>query len=169
MFFFCVFFCFMFIKTKRKSFNYLFHTLNKNAFQLEVLWPGSGGGEVLWPVAGGGGGGRCCPQTFGVSLLPSCWTEWVTHACKNITFDRFATRAVNICHGTAVCDLSTPVRLLRHRALVTVAPPFLFFSRSRLRFTRLPTSPGMVNDVIGTSPVTSHSCHSDVTIPSWTL
>ena len=72
----------------------------------EVLWPGpSWGGVVTWSRGEGGvvtwsrrGGGRCCPQTFGVSLLPPPphWTEWVTHACKNIAFARFATRAVII-------------------------------------------------------------------------
>ena len=34
-----------------------------------------------------------------------------------------------MCHGTAVFNLSAPVWLLRPRALATVAPPFLFFSR----------------------------------------
>ena len=51
------------------------------------------GGVVTWSR----GGGRkvlfrdlwCCTPPS-----PPRWTEWVTHACKNITFARFATRAV---------------------------------------------------------------------------
>ena len=74
-----------------------------------------------------------------------------------------------ICHVTAVFNLSAPVRLLRPRALTTVAPPFLFSSRSWLRFNRLPTLPGMVNDALGTSPVTSYGDHIDVTVPFQTL
>ena len=67
-----------------------------------VLWPGQGGGVVtwtggvLWP---GQGGGRCCDLARGgrplVLPTPSPGVE-VTHACENITFARFATRAVKI-------------------------------------------------------------------------
>ena len=74
-----------------------------------------------------------------------------------------------MCHGTAVCNLSAPVRLLRPRALATVAPPFLFSGRSRLRFNRLPTLPGTVNDALGTSPVTSYGDRIDVTAPFQSL
>ena len=88
----------------------------------EVLWPGPGGGrEVLWPGPGGREGGvvtcarggehgRCCdlcprgeggvvqrPLVLHSSPSP-CWTEWVTHACINITFARFATQAVKIAY-----------------------------------------------------------------------
>ena len=73
----------------------------------KVLWPGSRGGEgvvtwsqgqgeggreVLWPGPGGEGGVVHRPLVF--HSPPPCWTEWVTHAYKNITFARFATRAV---------------------------------------------------------------------------
>ena len=65
----------------------------------------SGGGGWSDQVPGGGGGGGvtksqvggevvehwCCPPPH-----PPRWTEWVTHACKNITFARFATRAVTM-------------------------------------------------------------------------
>ena len=82
----------------------------------EVMWPAPGGRDVLWPDPRGEGGvvtwsqvGRECAVTwsrgeggdvtFGVAHLsppPHRWTEWVTHACENITFARFATRAVII-------------------------------------------------------------------------
>ena len=81
-----------------------------------VLWPVTlAEGKVLWPLTlvrggvvtfdpGQGGGVVTCDPGRGevVDLwycppLPTlCWTEWVTHACENITFARFATRAVNI-------------------------------------------------------------------------
>ena len=69
----------------------------------EVLSPGPGGGrEVLSPAWGGG---RCCDLCRGGeggvvtrslvhSFLPPAVE--VTHACENITFVRFATRAVMI-------------------------------------------------------------------------
>ena len=70
--------------------------------EVEVLSPGPGGGgeggvvtwaggEVLSPGPGGRGG-RCCDL---VAHLPPLGVE-VTHACENITFARFATRAVII-------------------------------------------------------------------------
>ena len=72
-------------------------------------WPCPGGGKV--DVQGGdvvlsGGGG--CPgdgPVWGVdvpppldrtTLRPCDLSHYVTHACENITFTRFATRAVNI-------------------------------------------------------------------------
>ena len=86
---------------------------------------GGGGGRCCDQVRGGGGGGRCCDQVWGGGgevlwpgpgwgggreggavqrplVLhsspppPPRWTEWMTHACKNITFARFAKRAVKI-------------------------------------------------------------------------
>ena len=69
------------------------------------------------------------------------------------------------CHCTAVFHLFAPVRLPRPRVLTTVAPPSFFFSRSRLRFNRLPTLPGTVNDAIGMSLVTSYGARNDVTAP----
>ena len=62
-----------------------------------VLLPGPGG-EVLCT---GPGGGRCCDLvpgggvvTFGVVPPNHPWSVEVTHACENITFIRFTTRAV---------------------------------------------------------------------------
>ena len=56
------------------------------------------------------GGGRCCPEAFGVATPPPTphLTEWVTHACKNITFARFATQAVKTAmetrmHSSRMC------------------------------------------------------------------
>ena len=34
------------------------------------------------------------PMMHLVLTPPSSWTEWVTHACENMTFARFATRAL---------------------------------------------------------------------------
>ena len=68
----------------------------------EVLWPGPGGREVLWPGPGGrevlwpGARGKRW-LTIGVAHLlppPPPPRVEVTHACENITFARFATRAV---------------------------------------------------------------------------
>ena len=73
-----------------------------------VTW--SRGGEVLWP---GPGGRCCCPRGEGdvtwshspsLTMWPIPWCIWcntsppvgdrMTNTCKNITFARFATRAV---------------------------------------------------------------------------
>ena len=70
-------------------------------------------GGVVVPVLGGGGGGGPCllgwplttmiplpcdhvtsPIMHLVSPPPPSWTEWVTQACENINFVRFATRVV---------------------------------------------------------------------------
>ena len=75
----------------------------------------------------------------------------------------------SMCHGTAVFHLFAPVQLPRPRVLTTVAPPFFFFSRSRLWLNRLPMSPGKVNDALGTSPVMSYGACNDVTAPFRTL
>ena len=53
-----------------------------------------GRGGVTKPQVGGGGGGCGWPLVLPTSPPPR-WTEWVTHACKNITFARFATRGGN--------------------------------------------------------------------------
>ena len=52
-------------------------------------------GEVLWPGPGVEGGVVQRPLVL-QHLPPPRWTEWVTHTCENITFARFATRAVMI-------------------------------------------------------------------------
>ena len=44
---------------------------------------------LLWPC-------DVSHDAFGVTPPPPYWTQWVTHACENITFIRFATRVVNI-------------------------------------------------------------------------
>ena len=82
----------------------------------EVLSAGPGGGQVLSAGPSGGEEGRCCDLVLGggrcCHLVPGEGREggvvtWlptssplprveVTHTCENITFTRFATRAVKI-------------------------------------------------------------------------
>ena len=61
-----------------------------------MLSPGPRGGVVTWSrgrevLSPGLGGGRCCDL---VAQPPPPPRVEVTHACENITFARFATRAV---------------------------------------------------------------------------
>ena len=85
----------------------------------EVLWPGPGGwggrscdlvpgGGCCGPGPGGREGGRCCDLVPGGGEGGRCCDLWCcpppsprvrqTDACENITFARFATRAVTILH-----------------------------------------------------------------------
>ena len=64
------------------------HSSRIRTTRLRII-PGGGGGEgvVTWSRGGGGVVRRM------LHTSPR-WTEWVTHACENITFARYATRAV---------------------------------------------------------------------------
>ena len=81
----------------------------------------------------------------------------------------YFTLILYICHGTPVCDLSAPVRLLRPLVLVTVAPPFLSLLVLGCGITAYRRHQETDNDVLGTSPVTSYGYRSDVTVPFRTL
>ena len=58
--------------------------------------PGGGGGGRGVVVTRshihvpGGGGGVVTMSLVHSSLPPRSWTEWMTHACENITFARYA-------------------------------------------------------------------------------
>ena len=92
------------------------------------------------------------------------WDPKMISLCLNLW-----AKSPNAYSDLAVFHLFAPVRLPRPRVLTTVAPPSFFFSRSRLRFNRLPTLPGTVNDAIGTSPVMSYGARNYVTAPFRTL
>ena len=84
--------------------------------QVPCLCGGGGGVVTRSHVHGGGGGccdqvpclypegeGRCCPEAFGVATLPSPPPGLgQTDACENITFTRFAKRAVIMCGDVCI-------------------------------------------------------------------
>ena len=59
----------------------------------------SGGRGVQWGCVqgvcvGGVSSGECIPACNGADILPPPWTEFLTHACKNITFSQLLLRTV---------------------------------------------------------------------------
>ena len=77
-----------------------------------MTWSWGEGGVVTWSQGGGGvreggavqgegggvvqGGGRCCHLVLVNTSPPPPFSDKMTNTCENITFARFATRAVII-------------------------------------------------------------------------